>query len=146
MESFRGRAGQLAGFGAVFLGLLGSLLPDGLDRLTGIWDVVGTSLFLGGIALVLGSILVCLFSVVRPRRVRGVSPGPMLARYLTTPKLLTAKPWQLDLRTLRGLPDVLTWNAWLNRRAAGALYVASVSLAAGLIAISLCLVILVLYG
>ena len=146
MESFRSRGGQIAGFGAVFLGLLGSLLPDGLDDLTGVPCVAGVALFLGGVALVLFSILICLFSVVRPRRRRGISPSRMLARYLSTPALLKAKPWQLELRTLRGLPDVLAWSAWLSQRTAGALYVASASLAAGLFLTASCLVILVLYG
>lgn len=146
MESFRARGGQIAGFGAIFLGLLGSLLPRGLDGLSGAPCIVGTALFLGGIGLVLLSTLICLLSVVRPKRRPGISPTKTLERFLSTPELLRAESWQLELRMLRGLPDILRWQAWLNQRTAGALYVASVSLAVGLMGTAACLVILVFYG
>lgn len=142
MESFRTRGGQLAGFGAVFLGLLGSLLSDGLSGLSGPPNVLGTALYGFGLLAVLASLLISLGSVVRPVRGRSVSPSLSLHRYLTTAALLKAETWQHEMRTLRSYPDVLRRQGWINRRLAGALYVASAALAAGLLATTLCLIII----
>lgn len=145
-ESFRARGGQLAGFGAVLLGLLGSLVPDALVDLDGLACVAATSTFIVGVLLILMSILICLGSVVRPSRDLGISPYRSVDNYLRTRSLLTAKPWQLELRTLRAFPDILVWHGWLNQRKAGALFLASSTLATGLLATAACLVILAFYG
>lgn len=145
-DSFRTRAGQLAGFGGVFLALLGALLGDTFDGLNDAVCVVAKAFLVGAVAAVTGSIYLALIHVVRPLTRPGISPQGMLNRYLATPGLLRARSWEYELRVVRSLPRELAWMAWVNQRQAGALYLASVLMASGLLATAVCLVILALGG
>ncbi len=138
LESLRLRAGQLAGFAGILLGLLAALAPDGFSGLSGSAHAIAITIFIVALLLLLAAILVSLLFVVRPTRFRAISAGARIGEFLSSKAQLTAEPWQLQLATLRAFPGNLRWHAWINRRRAAALFIAYILLASGLLASAVC--------
>lgn len=134
MASLQTRGGQLAGFSGLILGLLPPLAAEGVAGLSGAACSVARSLLVIGTACVLISAVICLFAVVRPSRLRGITGSEETGDWFKNPSLLDSKPWQLEGRTLRFYPAALAWQEWVNGRKAAALFIASVFLAIGLTA------------
>lgn len=139
LESLRIRAGQLAGFAAILLGLLAALVPNGLDRASTGADILAKVSFVAGLFLLLCSILIALLYVARPTRSRAVREAEHVDRFLESEAQFTAEPWQLELTSLRAFPGIIRWHGWLNRRRAAALFLAYGALAWGVVASAVCI-------
>jgi hypothetical protein len=108
-ESLRTRGGQIAGFGALFLALIGGnaarILSDshGAGRLA-----VAVMLIAAALCLAV-SIAVAVFGVNRPRSYVTISSDE-IANYLTEPFLDVPELWRVHVRSLRTLEEA-TENA-----------------------------------
>jgi hypothetical protein len=133
LDSLRLRAGQLAGFAGILLGLLASLASDGVSGLNGSAKYLATGALIASLVLLLAAVCLALF-VVRPTKFREVSPAERIEDFLVTRSHFQAESWKLQLARLRTYPEVLRWHAWVNKRNAAALFFAYVALAGGLLA------------
>jgi hypothetical protein len=134
LDSLQLRAGQLAGFAGILLGLLASLVPDGFAEMGGPVRYLAQGSFIVALVLLLTAIMLALLFVVRPRKFREVSPAEWIDEFLADRRRFRAEPWQLQLARLRSYPEALRWHAWVNKRRAAALFLAYFALAGGLVA------------
>jgi hypothetical protein len=134
LDSLQLRAGQLAGFAGILLGLLASLVPDGFAEVSDSSRYLALGAFIVALVLLLAAIILALLFVVRPRKFREISPAEWMDEFLGHKSQFAAEPWQLQLSRLRSYPEALRWHAWVNKRRAAALFLAYFALAGGLVA------------
>jgi hypothetical protein len=108
-ESLRTRGGQLAGFGAVFLALIGSnaakILHEshGCDR-----TEIAVALIIAGLCLV-ASVAVAVIGVIKPQSYAAISADE-ITNYLSDRFLTESDLWRVHVRSLRAL-EVATKDA-----------------------------------
>jgi len=103
-ESLRTRGGQIAGFGAAVLALIGGnastiLIPsDGFARV-----VIGGSLFVAAICLA-AAIAVAIWGVILPRPFTAIASDE-IANYTSDRFLVEPDLWRVHIRSLRALEE-----------------------------------------
>jgi hypothetical protein len=108
-ESLRTRGGQIAGFGAVFLALIGGnaakILHEshGCDR-----TAIGVTLIIAAICLV-ASVAVAVVGVIKPQSYAAISADE-ISNYLSDRFLSEPDLWRVHVRSLRAL-EVATKDA-----------------------------------
>jgi len=145
MTSLQARGGQLAGFAGVVLGLLAPLAARTAELSDGAGIASRAALLIAGLAVTTCAV-VCLFAVMRPTRVRGITASRETLNWFTGRGLAEAKAWQLEGRTLRFYPAALAWQEWINSRKAAALFLASVIFAIGLASTAVALAMVIVNG
>jgi hypothetical protein len=141
-QSLRSRAGQLAGFAAAVIALIGG----NADRIIG--DLSGAPRAAVGMALLIGMVLLIgslLYAVIgaafRPHLIAGISARE-IANYTT--ERFTHEPdlWRVHIRTIRGLLVAIASTSEIGDKAANALRVAVLLFLAGVLAVAVALGIL----
>jgi hypothetical protein len=108
-ESLRTRGGQIAGFGALFLALIGSNTSTVLHEAHGGFRVaIGVVLFISAVCLVV-SVAVAVLGMTRHRTLVTISADE-IANFMTDPFLEAPDLWRIQVRSLRAL-KVGTENA-----------------------------------
>jgi hypothetical protein len=101
-ESLRTRGGQIAGFGALFLVLIGGNASRILhESHGGMRFAIGVVLIGSALCLVV-SVAVAVFGMNRPRTYATISADE-IANYLTEPFLDAPELWRVHVRSLRTL-------------------------------------------
>lgn len=138
-QSLRSRAGQLAGFAAAVIAIIGA----NADRIIG--DLNGTPRAAAGAALLVGTVLLVaslLYAVIgaafRPHLISGISARE-IANYTT--ERFTHEPdlWRVHIRTIKGLLTAIASTTEIGDKAANTLRVAVLFFVAGVIAVALAL-------
>jgi hypothetical protein len=133
IQALDAKAGQLAGFSGVVLALLGSLAKDAFTRDLGcVGDPVFAGAYFLAAAMLAVTILWLVFSAIKPQRFIAIG-AKELERYLVDERLLSAKPWALQIRTLRALSDATSWSQRAAQQKADRLSTGVVLFASGLV-------------
>jgi hypothetical protein len=141
-QSLRSRAGQLGGFAAAIIALIGG----NADRIIG--DLCGVPRVAVGVALLIGTVLLVgslLYAVIgaafRPHLIAGISAREV-ANYTT--ERFTHEPdlWRVHIRTIKGLLIAIASTTEVGDKAANALRVAVMLFLAGVLAVAVALGIL----
>jgi hypothetical protein len=135
-ESLQTRAGQIAGFGAVLLALIGG------NAATILHEAHGVLRFVIAVTLILAALCLTVSVAVA---VRGVSPQALnsnvstseIANYLTDPFLDEPELWRVQVRALRALEAAAEFA---QKRADDALKLITVSLYAFLVGLGFAVV------
>jgi hypothetical protein len=116
-ESLRARGGQIAGFGAVFLALIGGNAARILHESHGAGRTeIGVALIIGALGLVT-SVAVAVVGVIQPRSY-GTIAAREIATYRSDRFLNEPELWRVQVRSLRTL-ERATVEAQRNGNAAG---------------------------
>jgi hypothetical protein len=141
-QSIRARAGQLAGFAAAVIALIGG----NADRIIG--DLYGAPRVAAGVALLLGTVLLVgslLYAVIgaafRPHLIAGISARE-IANYTTDRFTHEPDLWRVHVRTIKGLLIAITSTTEIGDKAANALRIAVLLFLAGVNAAAVALGIL----
>jgi hypothetical protein len=111
-ESLRTRGGQIAGFGALFLALIGGNAARILHEAHGgVRTLVAVLLVVAAVCLVV-SVAAAVIGVNRPRPYATISADE-IANYLTDPFLEAPDLWRVHVRSLRTL-ERATENAQIG--------------------------------
>jgi hypothetical protein len=143
VQSLRTRGGQLAGFGAAVVALIGGNADRILGALCGTpREIAGIALLLGGGLLIASLATSILGAPFRPQLVSDISARE-IANYTT--ERFTHEPdlWRVHIRTINGLLVSIDSTTRLGDKAAKALRWASGLFLLGLVAVGVALGILI---
>ncbi|HEX6781309.1 MAG TPA: hypothetical protein VF125_04680 [Solirubrobacterales bacterium] len=101
-ESLRTRGGQVAGFGAVFLALIGANAAKILESVTGCTGTAIGVALLSASACLAVSVVVAVVGVIKPQPFASISADE-ITNYLTDRFLNEPDLWRVHVRSLRGL-------------------------------------------
>jgi hypothetical protein len=101
-ESLRTRGGQVAGFGAVFLALIGGNAAKILGTVDGCAGVAVGLTLLGAAFCLAGSVVVAVVGVIKPQPFATISADE-ITNYLSDRFLNEPDLWRVHVRSLRGL-------------------------------------------
>jgi hypothetical protein len=141
-QSLRSRAGQLGGFAAAVIALIGGNADRIIGDLSGVPRVVLGAALLVGMVLLVGSLLYAVIGAAyRPHLIAGIS-AQEIANYTT--ERFTHEPdlWRVHIRTIKGLLIAIASTTEVGDKAANALRVAVLLFLAGVLAVAVALVIL----
>lgn len=144
VQSMRSRGGQLAGFAAAVVALVGGNADRVLGALGGApRDVAGIALLLGMILLVAALVTSILGAPFRPQLVSDISAREV-ANYAT--ERFTHEPdlWRIHIRTIRGLLVSIDSTTQVADRAVATLRRAGLLFLAGLLGVAIALGIVIL--
>jgi hypothetical protein len=106
-ESLRTRGGQVAGFGAVLLALIGGNVAQILGAVDG-WDGIAVGVALLGAALCLAtSVVVAVVGVIKPQPFATISADEV-TNYLSDRFLDEPDLWRVQVRSLRALEKAVS--------------------------------------
>lgn len=143
VQSLRSRGGQLAGFAAAVVALVGGNADRILNTFDGVpRDVAGAALLLGTILLVAALVASILGAPFRPQLVSDISAHE-IANYTT--ERFTHEPdlWRVHIRTIRGLLVSIDSTTRIGDKAATTLRWAGLLFLVGLLAVGVALGILI---
>lgn len=143
VQSLRSRGGQLAGFAAAVVALVGANAEHIVNSLHGVpRDIAGAALLLGTLLLVAALVITILGVPFRPHLVSDISARE-IANYTT--ERFTHEPdlWRVHIRTIRGLLVSIESTTTLGDKAATVLRRAGFLFLAGLLAVGAALAILI---
>jgi hypothetical protein len=141
-QSLRSRAGQLAGFAAAVIAIVGGNADRIIGDLCGVPRVaVGVALLIGTVLLVASLVFAVIGAAFRPHLIAGISARE-IANYTT--ERFTHEPdlWRVHIRTIKGLLIAIASTTEIGDKAANALRVAVLLFLAGVIAVAIALGIL----
>lgn len=143
VQSLRTRGGQLAGFAAAVIALVGG----NADRILGVLDgyardVAGVGLLAGTLLLVAALATSILGAPFRQQLVSDISARE-IANYTTQRFTHEADLWRVHIRTIRGLLVSIDSTTRIGDKAAGTLRWAGILFLIGLLAVSSALGILI---
>jgi hypothetical protein len=101
-ESLRTRGGQVAGFGAVFLALIGGNAAEILETVDGRAGAVVGAALLGAALCLAGSVVVAVVGVIKPQPFATISADE-ITNYLSDRFLNEPDLWRVHVRSLRAL-------------------------------------------
>jgi hypothetical protein len=143
VQSLRSRGGQLAGFAAAVIALVGANAEHIVNSLHGVpRDIVGMALLLGTLFLITALVITILGVPFRPHLVSDISARE-IANYTT--KRFTHEPdlWRVHIRTINGLLISIDSTTKLGDKAAAVLRRAGFLFLAGLLTVGAALAILI---
>lgn len=108
-ESLRTRGGQVAGFGAVFLALIGANAAKILETVDGCAGTAIGLALLGAAACLAASVVIAGVGVIKPQPFASISADE-ITNYLTDRFLSEPDLWRVHVRSLRAL-ETATKNA-----------------------------------
>ena len=130
-ESLRTRGGQIAGFGAAVLALIGGNAGAMLGAVDGLARVAIGVTFLAGVVCVTAAVAIAIWGVIKPRAFVAVAADEILLycseRFLAEPDV-----WRVHVRALRALEKTTREVQEAGNAAAGAVRVSLYALLAGL--------------
>ncbi len=144
VQSLRSRGGQLAGFAAAVVALVGANSDRILNTLDGTpRDVAGIALLIATILLVAALVAATLGAPFRPQLVSDISARE-IANYTT--ERFTHEPdlWRVHIRTIRGLLVSIDSTTRVSDKSAEMLRWAGILFLTGLLAVGVALGILIL--
>jgi hypothetical protein len=131
-ESCEGRAGQIAGFGAVLLALIGGNSAAILHECHGVGRICVAAMLIGSAVCLAVSVAVAVVGASRSQSYAAVS-SEEIAKYLTDPFLDAPDLWRVHVRSIRVMGEA-TEDA--QKRADSALKSITVSLYAFLVGLA----------
>lgn len=143
VQSLRTRGGQLAGFAAAVVALVGGNADRILNALDGCpRDIAGIALLAGTVLLVAALVTSILGAPFRPQLVSDISARE-IANYTT--ERFTHEPdlWRVHIRTIRGLLVSIDSTTRVGDKAAATLRWAGILFLVGLLAVGIALGILI---
>lgn len=141
VQSLRSRAGQLAGFAAAVVALVGGNASRILDPLSGApRDIAGITLLVATILLVLAMGNTILGAPFRPQLVSDIS-GREIANYATMRFTHEPDLWRIHVRTIKGLLVSIDNTTKVGDRAVATLRRASLLFLMGLFSVGFALAI-----
>lgn len=141
IQSLRSRAGQLAGFAAAVVALVGGNANRILDPLSGTpRDIAGLTLLAATILLALTISCTILGAPFRPQLVSDIS-GREIANYATTRFTHEPDLWRIHVRTIKGLLISIDNTTKAGDRAVATLRRASLLFLMGLFSVGFALAI-----
>lgn len=144
VQSLRSRGGQLAGFSAAVVTLVGGNAERILSALNGPFrGFAGVALFSGMILLVASLARSILGVPFRPQAVADVS-AQEIANYSTERFTHEPELWRIHVRTIGGLLSSIDSTTQMADRAAGTLRAAGLLFLGGLLGVAIALGILIL--
>lgn len=103
------KAAQLAGFSGIVLAILGGMARDAFGAALGSpGEAIFAACFFAAAGVLTAAIAWLIVLVYRPRRYVAVDTGE-IRNYLEDERLLQAKPWALQIRTMRTLYPAARW-------------------------------------
>lgn len=143
VQSLRSRAGQLAGFAAAVVALVGGNADRILNTLNGVpRDIAGIALLTATILLIAALVSAILGAPFRPQLVSDISAHE-IANYTTKRFTHEQDLWRVHIRTINGLLLSIDWTTRTGDKAVAALRWAGLLFLAGLLAAGLALGILI---
>jgi hypothetical protein len=134
VRSLDAKAAQLAGFGGVVLAIMGSIASQGFNEdLGSAGNVVFAMAYFFAAGVLTASILWLAFYAFTPQRFVAIGAAE-ISEYIDDERLLRAKPWALQLRTLRALRDAVAWAQEAAVQKANRLTTGAVLFGIGLVA------------
>jgi hypothetical protein len=106
-ESLRTRGGQLAGFGAAVLAVVGSNARSFLKAADGCTEAVIAAGLLGAVTALAISVAIAVLGAVKPRTFAAISAAEV-ANYTTHRFLNEPDVWRVHVRTLKALHEATT--------------------------------------
>lgn len=105
-ESLQTRAGQIAGFGAVLLTLIGGNVATILRESHGVGRTEVAAMLIGAALCLAVSVAVAAMSVSRSQSYAAISADE-IANYLTNPFLDAPELWRVHVRSIRALREAV---------------------------------------
>lgn len=131
VELIRARGGQIAGFGAAVLALIGGNAGTVLGAAAGSTRVALGVTFLASVICMAGAVAIAIWGAIKPRRFAALAADE-IALY-TSERLLTEPDlWRVQVRSLRALENVTREVQEEGNAAAGAVMASLNALLAGL--------------
>jgi hypothetical protein len=130
-ELLRTRGGQIAGFGAALIALIGGNVGAILKTVTGSTRVVLGTMLLAAVICLAVAVVVAIWGVIKPRPFASVAADEITIyaseRFLTEPDL-----WRVHVRSLRALEEATREVQKDGNAAAGAIMISLYALLSGL--------------
>jgi hypothetical protein len=101
-ESLRTRGGQVAGFGAAVLALIGGNVTELLAALDGLAQVVADGALIGAFLCLAAAVAIAIWGALRPKAVADISAEEILT-YASGPFLTEPDLWRVHVRSLYAL-------------------------------------------
>jgi hypothetical protein len=142
-QSLRSRAGQLAGFSAAVVALVGGNSDRIISDLSGVPQAIaGIALLVGAALLVAALVYAIIGAAFRPHLISGISARE-IANYTTERFTHEPELWRVQIRTINGLLKSIAFTTKAGDKVANAVRIAVILFLGGLLATGAALGILI---